>query len=122
MLQSAYAESAEAIKRVDSSCKILPLTMICQWSRAIIIKNIANIVLWTNLFLNIDRYHMPESLATYQSYVLRIWQDSPHTPWRCSAQCIQTKEIIHFADLGSFFLFLAIQTTTLPPAEYCQRH
>ncbi|MCB0063543.1 MAG: hypothetical protein KDE19_15580 [Caldilineaceae bacterium] len=58
---------------------------------------------------------MSESLTAYQSYVIRLWQDSPSTVWHCSVQCIQTKEIIHFADLDGLFLFLATQTTTLPP-------
>ena len=64
---------------------------------------------------------MPDSLTTYHSYVVRIWQASPHALWRCSVQCIQTREIIHFADLDSLFHFLAAQTIALEPPKNCQR-
>ncbi|MFN8493338.1 MAG: hypothetical protein U0350_37415 [Caldilineaceae bacterium] len=53
---------------------------------------------------------MPESMAKYQSYVVRLWHDSRHVLWRASAQSIQTHEISHFADLDSLFTFLMAQT------------
>lgn len=62
---------------------------------------------------------MPEPLAKYQSYLLRLWQDSRHAMWRGSAQSIQTSEIVHFADLDSLFTFLATQTTSPPSANHC---
>lgn len=65
---------------------------------------------------------MPEPLAKYQSYLLRLWQDGPHAMWRGSAQCIQTSEIVHFADLDSLFTFLAAQTTSLASATGAQMH
>lgn len=63
---------------------------------------------------------MPEPLAKYQSYLLRLWQDGPHAMWRGSAQSIQTSEIVHFADLDSLFAFLATQTTSPPSATGAQ--
>lgn len=62
---------------------------------------------------------MPEPLAKYQSYLLRLWQDSRRAMWRCSAQSIQTGKIVHFADLDSLFTFLAAQTTSPPSANDC---
>ena len=50
-------------------------------------------------------------IARYQSYLLRLWQDSPQAPWHASAQCIQTSKIIHFADLELLYRFLADNTT-----------
>jgi hypothetical protein len=55
---------------------------------------------------------MFDPLAKYQSYLLRLWQDGSHAMWRCSAQSIQTSEIVHFTDLDSLFAFLAAQTTS----------
>jgi len=65
---------------------------------------------------------MPEPLAKYQSYLLRLWQDGPHAMWRGSAQSIQTSEIVHFSDLDSLFTFLAAQTTSPPSITGAQRH
>ncbi|MEZ4713425.1 MAG: hypothetical protein R3A44_39930 [Caldilineaceae bacterium] len=42
----------------------------------------------------------------YRSYLVRLWRDTPPAPWRLSAQCIQTGEIRHFADLTALFVFL----------------
>jgi hypothetical protein len=66
---------------------------------------------------------MSEPIATYQSYLVRLWQDSPHAPWRASARSVQTSEIVHFADLDALFLFLWGQVERARPAEsaHCQR-
>lgn len=53
---------------------------------------------------------MRESVTNYQSYLLRLWQDSPRSAWRASAQSIRTQKIIYFADLDTLFTFLAAQT------------
>ena len=55
---------------------------------------------------------MNEPIAIYQSYLVRLWQDSPHALWRASAQCVQTREILHFADLDTLFTFLWAQTAS----------
>jgi hypothetical protein len=46
----------------------------------------------------------------YHSYLVRLWQDNPHAPWRVAVQSVQSGEIIHFADLESFFVFLQAKT------------
>jgi hypothetical protein len=61
----------------------------------------------------------------YQSYLLRLWQDSPHSLWRASAQSINTHEIVYFADLDTLFTFLTAQTIPaqreLPPCNSSSR-
>ena len=70
------------------------------------------IILWIKESKQSER--MNESIATYQSYLVRLWQDSPHALWRASAQCVQTREILYFADLDALFSFLWAQTATHP--------
>jgi hypothetical protein len=57
---------------------------------------------------------MNEPIATYQSYLVRLWQDSPRAGWRASAQSIQTREIVHFADLDALCTFLWARTAPHP--------
>lgn len=56
----------------------------------------------------------PKAEQYYHSYLVRVWQDGPQTPWRVLAQSIQSGETIHFADLEGFFAFLRAQTIVLP--------
>lgn len=58
-----------------------------------------------------DQRSTPQSNQLYHSYLLRLWQGDPQTPWRILAQSIQSGETRHFADLESFFAFLQAQTT-----------
>jgi hypothetical protein len=55
---------------------------------------------------------MPEEPREYQSYLLRLWRTSSHggSVWRASLESAQTGERRGFADLESFFAFLAEQT------------
>lgn len=53
---------------------------------------------------------LPHQTA-YHAYLVRLWQDGPHTPWRASAQCAQTGEKRLFVDLEALFTFLQTQTT-----------
>ncbi|MCE7981158.1 MAG: hypothetical protein DYG89_08205 [Caldilinea sp. CFX5] len=46
----------------------------------------------------------------YTAYLVRMWQESPHTPWRASAQCAGTGEKFYFATLDALFTFLHAQT------------
>ncbi|MCX6049557.1 MAG: hypothetical protein NT075_31035, partial [Chloroflexi bacterium] len=55
---------------------------------------------------------MNEPIATYQSYLVRLWRDGLHAMWRASAQSVQTHEIVYFTDLDALFIFLGAQTTT----------
>jgi hypothetical protein len=55
-----------------------------------------------------------QSRTGYCAYMIRLWQDSPYLPWRASAQSVQSREIVRFADVEQLFAFLRAQTT--PPA------
>jgi hypothetical protein len=57
---------------------------------------------------------MYESATKYQSYLVRLWQDGPHTLWRATAHHVQSSEIVHFADLEALFTFLWAQTASQP--------
>ena len=52
------------------------------------------------------------SSGVYHSYIVRLWQTDPEASWRASALCVQTGELIRFADLHSLFAFLYAQTIT----------
>ena len=60
--------------------------------------------------------------ATYQSYLVRLWQDGPTGAWRASTECVQTRVVTHFADLDALFVFLwaqaaAFQQETIAVSE-----
>jgi len=45
----------------------------------------------------------------YQSYLLRLWQESPETPWRAMLKCSVSGEELVFADLDKMLAFLRAQ-------------
>ncbi len=47
----------------------------------------------------------------YQAYLVRLWQDSAHGPWRATLQSVQTGEKLLFADLEQLFAFVRGQCT-----------
>jgi hypothetical protein len=55
----------------------------------------------------------PQSVMTgysqYQSYLLRMWQESPQAPWRVSLQDATTGERRGFSDLESLYAYLSTQ-------------
>jgi hypothetical protein len=51
-----------------------------------------------------------KALPGYCAYLVRLWQDSPYTPWRASAQSVQSGETVRFADVEQLFAFLGAQT------------
>ena len=56
----------------------------------------------------------PEKITQhYQSFLVRLWRDSPSAPWRASAQNILTGEEQRFANLESLFVFLQSQTAVI---------
>ncbi len=57
---------------------------------------------------------MHESTPKYHSYLLRIWQDGEHALWHASAQCVQSQQVVHFADLEEIAPFLWAQTEPCP--------
>jgi hypothetical protein len=50
----------------------------------------------------------------YSAYLVRMWQEHPHSPWRASAQNAQTGEKQVFADLAQLVAFLYAQTQPQP--------
>ncbi|MEZ4734628.1 MAG: hypothetical protein R3E79_46650 [Caldilineaceae bacterium] len=48
--------------------------------------------------------------ANYTAYLVRLWQESPQTPWRASAQSARTGEKVYFPTLAALFAFLQAQT------------
>lgn len=44
----------------------------------------------------------------YRAYLVRLWRDGAHEPWRASAQSVQSGELIRFATLEELFAFLEI--------------
>ena len=45
----------------------------------------------------------------YKAFLVRIWQDSPTSGWRASAQAVHSGEIVRFASLPALMLFLRTQ-------------
>lgn len=58
-----------------------------------------------------EQAEMAKALTGYCAYLVRLWQDSPYTPWRASAQSVQSGETMRFADIEQLFAFLRAQTT-----------
>jgi len=44
--------------------------------------------------------------ADYQAYLLRLWQETPRSPWRFGLQDAASGERYHFPDLESLQAFL----------------
>ena len=47
---------------------------------------------------------------SYNTYLIRLWQDTPDGSWRASAQSIQGGEITRFGSLQALFAFLETET------------
>lgn len=47
-----------------------------------------------------------ETFHHYRVYLLRIWQETPDSPWRISMQYGKTGELKLFANLDAFYHFL----------------
>ncbi|MEZ4866003.1 MAG: hypothetical protein R3C14_32105 [Caldilineaceae bacterium] len=47
--------------------------------------------------------------STYQSYLLRLWRDTPNSPWRASLQSSATEALQHFATVDELWTFLMAQ-------------
>ncbi len=57
------------------------------------------------------QYALSARTQNYHSYLVRLWRDHPHAPWRATAQCVQTGVTHHFVDLAALNGFLQTQTT-----------
>ncbi|MCI0394146.1 MAG: hypothetical protein L0332_22995 [Chloroflexi bacterium] len=53
---------------------------------------------------------LDQPAAPYQAYLLRLWQEAPHQPWRAYLQHATSGERHVFPDLEALFAFL-IQVT-----------
>ena len=52
------------------------------------------------------------STYQYQSFLIRLWQDSEDAPWRVSTTHVTTGEQLFFDNLESLFIYLSRQTKT----------
>lgn len=50
-----------------------------------------------------------QDTSTYQSYLLRLWRDTPQSVWRASLQSAATEELQHFATMADLWAFLMVQ-------------
>lgn len=50
-----------------------------------------------------------QDASTYQSYLLRLWRDTPQAVWRASLQSAATEELRHFATVDDLWAFLMAQ-------------
>jgi hypothetical protein len=51
--------------------------------------------------------------ASYRSYLVRLWQEQPHTEWRGSIQSVQTGATVRFGALEQLLAFLVAQTAEI---------
>lgn len=56
--------------------------------------------------------------AGYQAYLLRLWQETPHSPWRIWLQDVTTGQGRVFVNLESLGQFLEVRTTSSPAADH----
>jgi len=56
-----------------------------------------------------------QSESQYRAYLVRLWQDSPHAPWRALARDVETGEERRFATVEHLFLFLHRRTEGAEP-------
>lgn len=54
---------------------------------------------------------------SYQAYLLRLWQESPHGIWRFTLEDPQTNERHAFSGMEVFIQFLMEMTETEAPKE-----
>ena len=52
-----------------------------------------------------------ERHADYHAYLLRVWREGTHTPWRASLQSTATERVYQFATLEALFAFLDVRMT-----------
>jgi hypothetical protein len=52
----------------------------------------------------------PVAESRYHAYLIRLWQDQPASPWRASAQSVQSGEVMRFGSLDALYAFLRAET------------
>lgn len=61
--------------------------------------------------------HMPSSSACHQVYVLSLWRETEHAPWRAALRRAGHDERLGFADLEALALFLLRLDEAAPAAD-----
>ena len=66
---------------------------------------------------------MNPSTISYQSYMLRLWQEKEHGEWRASLSNVDTGELRYFPNITKLFAYLCKQVdqpilrNTIPDLE-----
>ncbi len=53
----------------------------------------------------------------YEAYLVRLWQDGPHTPFRASATAVRGGKTTYFATLSALFAFLQARCAPAHPLD-----
>ena len=48
----------------------------------------------------------------YKAFLVRMWQDTPDSPWRASAQSVLTGEVVRFATFAALLSYLRGHTAS----------
>ena len=57
-------------------------------------------------------YTVTNKATKYQSFLIRLWQESPLEPWRGAVVDVKSGETKLFADIDQLLAFLIAETTT----------
>jgi hypothetical protein len=57
--------------------------------------------------------HVNKNPDNRQAFLVRLWRDGPHEPWRASAKEVANGHEFFFASLEKLFLFLYAHTTVV---------
>lgn len=50
-----------------------------------------------------------QDASLYHSYLLRLWRDNPHSPWRASLQSTITEAVQHFVTVEDLWAYPVAQ-------------
>ena len=56
-----------------------------------------------------------DSQAGYYAYLLRLWRETPQTPWRILLIATDSQEQLLFSSIEGLFAFLEERLVPLPP-------
>jgi hypothetical protein len=56
-----------------------------------------------------------DSQAIYYAYLLRLWRETPQTPWRILLIATDSQEQLLFSSIEGLFAFLEEMIVPLPP-------
>lgn len=86
---------------------VLRLVMVLSWQ-------VAGLSCWCHSGVTGGCYAIAKAMnrqaaSLYQSYLLRLWRDTPQSTWRASLQSAATEELRHFATIEELWAFLIAQ-------------